>query len=343
MTVLPENAAPLIVPRHQMSPASGCLAKIDGLDLTRIVDEAFRAVPGAGVAPTANPEDCAVIGAVADPLLLTTDFGPLVGPDMLRAGRIAATHAMSDVYAMGGRPLVAVVMLIVDSGLPDAAASEVEAGLLAACQADGAAVVGGHTVEGQEAMAGLTVLGTFSGSPLTKRGARPGDVIMLSKPLGTGLVVRAYQQGLVDSSDLDEALAIMELSNFEASRLAVAGAASAVTDVTGFGLLGHLAELLAGDRIGAILDLHCIPVLSAAADLPESFGRTRFIEGNMQYCLSKMPVTGISRRSLIRSLLDPQTSGGLLVLAPPTSLDDLRKAGFWAIGHVTDEHRLEIR
>ncbi len=337
-----EEVMRTVLSRHEMSPNSGCLAKIGGLSLASLVGEAFRAVPGVGVAPTELPEDCAVIDVAGGSLLLTTDFGPLVGPDLYRAGRIAATHAMSDVYAMGGTPIAALVMLVVDPALPRGAAANVEAGLLAACQDDGVPIVGGHTIEGQEAMAGLSVIGVPGDRILRKSGARAGDQVMLSKPIGTGMILRAFQEGVLEFDQLDEALASMETSNRAASRAAAREGAVAVTDITGFGLLGHLAEMMAADGLGVDLRLDSIPVLSAAQGLPPSLTRSRFIDDNLQYCRNLLQVTGLLDRARVAALLDPQTSGGLLAIVPGDGADALRQAGFAHVGEVTSEPRIDI-
>lgn len=318
------------------------MAKVGGVDLSRLVGAAYRAVPSAGPPPTAQPEDCAVLGRIDGSILTTTDFGPLVGPDMYRAGRISATHAMSDVYAMGGMPLFATAMLIVDPSLPARAASDVEAGMLAACHEDGVQLVGGHTVEGKEAMAGLSVTGIAGEKLLTKGGARPGDVLMLSKAVGAGLVVRAWREGILGFTDLEAALASMETSNRAAAIAAVAAGAVAATDVTGFGLLGHLAEGLASDRLGAMVFLERVPVIPTATRVPASFTRSRWLNDNLDYCHNRMRLIGERDRIRIAPLLDPQTSGGLLVAVPAAGVDELRHGGFAAIGTVTSERHLEL-
>ena len=331
-----------VVSRDQSSETCGCASKVSGVDLTCLVGNAYRSVPGAAPAPTAEPEDCAVLGRIAGTALMTTDFGPLVGPDMYRAGRIAATHAMSDVYAMGGTPLFATATLIVDPSLPASAGSDVLAGMVAASHEDGVELVGGHTVEGKEAMAGLSVIGVAGETLLTKGGARPGDVLMLSKPVGAGLTVRAWRQGIFELADLEDALASMETSNRAAAEAAIAAGAVAATDVTGFGLLGHLAEVLASDRLGAMVSLERVPVIPASTRVPASFARSRWLDNNLDYCRKQMRLIGARDRLRIAPLLDPQTSGGLLVVVPEAGADELRLAGFAAIGTVTIERQLEL-
>ena len=331
----------VVLEREQMSPRCGCLAKVDGVALASMVSDAF-ARSGQGLGPAAGPEDCAVLPAIAGPLLATTDFGPLVGPDLYRAGRIAAAHCLSDVYAMGGQPLHALALLLVDPALPARAGTDVLAGMVAACAADDVALVGGHTVLAQEAMAGLAVIGQGGHVTLGKQGARPGDRLMISKPVGSGMVVRAYRQGLVDDAALEEALRHMETSNRAASSAATAAEASAATDVTGFGLLGHMAEMLAPEGHGAVLALEHVPLLEAVRELPAALSRSTWIEQNLAYCRGLASLEGAQDRARVAPLLDPQTSGGLLVAVDQEHVGELVEAGFHAIGTVINETRLEI-
>jgi selenide,water dikinase len=203
-------------------------------------------------------------------------------------------------------------------------------------------VVGGHTAEGQEAMAGLSVLGVAGPTLLTKSGSRVGDVIALSKPIGAGMIVRGYQQGVLEAHDIEEAMLTMERSNRAASQEAVELGAVAVTDVTGFGVLGHLAEMLADAGLGATLELERVPVLSAVERLSASFARSRFLDENLHYCLSRTKLSGIRDRVALAPLLDPQTSGGLLAVIPPEQAEMLDGTGFRAIGRVVGDDRIEV-
>jgi len=204
-------------------------------------------------------------------------------------------------------------------------------------------LVGGHTIEGDEPLAGLSVIGIPGPRVLTKKGARPGDVLMISKPLGTGLVTRAYQLGLLDEPELETAMTTMESSNQTASRAAVANEVSALTDVTGFGLIGHCAEVVSQSEVGAILELPQVPVLEAAAALPAVAGFTRFIDGNLDYAESLIRLTGTVDRGVLAPLLDPQTSGGLLASVAQEHVFAMELAGFTAIGLITTSNVLEVR
>lgn len=326
----------LAISRQDMSPLCGCQAKVPGDVLSAQLARALGA-------DREQVDDCAVVEVGGQRLLTTLDFGPLVGTSVIRAGRIAGHHAMSDVYAMGGKPLVATAIVAASSKLHADAVGAVVAGLQQACLESGVALVGGHTIEGDEPLAGLSVIGIPGPRVLTKKGARPGDVLMISKPLGTGLVTRAYQLGLLDEPELETAMTTMESSNQTASRAAVANEVSALTDVTGFGLIGHCAEVVSQSEVGAILELPQVPVLEAAAALPAVAGFTRFIDGNLDYAESLIRLTGTVDRGVLAPLLDPQTSGGLLASVAQEHVFAMELAGFTAIGLITTSNVLEVR
>lgn len=327
----------VVLPAEQMSPLCGCQAKTSGHVLRP------QLVAGLG-ADVAAADDCAVVDMEGhSSLLLTTDFHPLVGTSIYRAGRIAAQHAMSDVWAMGGRPLYAVATVIHADKLPDAALGIVVRGLATACAEAEVALVGGHTSQGEEAMAGLTVIGVPGSRVITKGGARPGDVLMLSKPVGSGALVRALHLGLVGPEDAEPALVSMETSNQAASAAAVAAGATALTDVTGFGVIGHLAELLEAGQVGAVLDLAAVPVFPAVNALPASVLRTHWIDQNLEFADSLVRVTGLRDRIRLAPLLDPQTSGGLLAAVDADKAAAMTAAGYVPIGVVTATQGLEVR
>ncbi len=278
----------------------------------------------------------------AQGIMATTDAGPLVGADLFCAGRIAVLHAMADIYARGGVPRWVLPMLVADHTHPACHVEAVMAGILRACRDEGAAVVGGHTMIGLEAIAGLTVLGTpRTGRLLSKRGAVPGDTLLLSKPLGVGLIVRGYKLGLADDAALQEAVDLMLVSNGPASQAAVDANVHAATDVSGFGLLGHLSEMLAGD-LGACLCLDQIPLLRSLERLPSELGQTLWSEHNLRYATRSHRVVRAEPRRSISALLDPQTNGGLLVAADEAAAGELGRHGFTPIGRVVRSATIEI-
>ena len=154
--------------------------------------------------------------------------------------------------------------------------------------------------------------------------------------------MRAYRAGGLDEAELEPALSVMETSNRDAGRAAADARVRAATDVTGFGLLGHLAEMLAGEPLGATVDLRDVPVLDAAGRLPSHYAHSAWMDDNLDYCRRSINLMGVRDRTRLAPLLDPQTSGGLLVAAPSDRVERLRTSGFHLIGAVTGEPALEI-
>ena len=326
-----------VLSRDQTSLDCGCAAKVSGARLKKARASALGSAH-------AQPEDCALLslpGGVQ--ILATVDFGPPPGPDMFLAGRISAFHALSDVYAMGGSPLYALAIITAARAHPQEALEALMAGLNAACQEEGVQLAGGHTTIGDEAVSGLVVIGAPGAVTLEKTNTRLGDILMLSKPIGTGMLLRAYRLGYLELEDIHDALATMNLSNRAASKAALNEDVSALTDLTGYGLLGHTAEITFGTKYGAVIELDNVPILPAAKALPAMYSHSTFMDDNYVYANNLTPITGIRDRSRIGALLDPQTSGGLLASVAPDSVPALELAGFHRIGHITAEHRLEIR
>jgi len=289
-----------------------------------------------------DPEDCAVLAPFIRRSMFTVDLGPLVSSDPCRSGVIAAAHGCSDIFAMGAEPAAAVVLLLVEAAMPQSVPADVLTGIVAQCRSDGAAVVGGHTIFAQEAMAGVAVIGQAGERILTKRGASPGQILMLSKPVGLGAAIRAHRLGLIDDIELEPVLATMEISNREASRAAVRADVSAATDVTGFGLVGHLAEMLSPEGLGATVHLESVPIIDAAKGLPDNLAHSAWLDNNLGYSQALIRLSGIRARKRIAPLLDPQTSGGLLIAVDDDRVDQLRASGFHTIGTVTDTSELEV-
>lgn len=336
-TTVDPNAVGRLLTREQMSPTCGCQAKVGGAELRATL----RSVPGIA---QSEPEDCATLAVDAShPLLATVDFGPLVGPDPARAGRIAAFHAMSDVWAMGGAPNHALVMAVKDPKLPDDVLARTLSGVTSACAEEGVVVVGGHTSVGDEALIGLVILGSASVRPLKKSTPRTGDAVVLSKGLGTGMMLRAYLHGQVSLTALEPALRVMDCSNRAASAALLAADASAVTDITGFGLLGHAAEMLAPESLGMWIDLKSVPTVEGVSALPPSYAHSSFIAQNFDYARSLVRLRGGTQRQALAPLLDPQTSGGLLAAVPTSEVPRLQSVGFHHIGGIVDLPELEIR
>lgn len=251
-------------------------------------------------------------------LIATTDFFSPVVDDPFTFGRIAATNALSDVYAMGGRPLFALSLLAVPSAkLEDGAVAEILRGGSAACEEAGIPVAGGHSIESAEPIYGLAVTGMAKPEDVrTNAGAKPGDVLVLGKPLGIGVFAAAIRKGVIDEEAYGKMLEHTLAPNRVGAELAEAALVNAMTDVTGFGLLGHLAELCEASGCGAFVDALRVPLIPEAIRLARegivtgaSARNWRSVEGIVR--------DGKELTDWHRALLaDPQTSGGLLVTCP---------------------------
>ncbi len=323
-----------ILKEHELTTHSGCACKLAANYLPIVCGNAL---------PT-YAEDCGVIQFGEKLLLSTVDFGPCVGKDLVAAGKIAALNSLSDVYACGGQPLAADVVLIIDEGWTPERAAFVQQGIRAACQEDDVRITGGHTVIGSETMVGLAVTGIVDVDKFKgKRTGQTGDTLMISKPLGVGLVVRAFVAGIVDDEALAEAIDVMKTSNRKASYAANAAGVTAMTDVTGFGLLGHLSEMLINTGLGAIINLASVPTLPSIAGLPKTSLRSKFLEENLRYVREQISLIGIRDFYRLAPLIDPQTSGGLLVSASTNAAAELTATGYFtAIGKFDGEQRIEV-
>jgi selenide,water dikinase len=280
----------------------------------------------------------------APPLLQTVDFFRAMVADPYLFGRIAATHALGDIYAMGGVPETALAI----AALPPAKPEIVEHDLFhmlkggtEVLQAAGAVLVGGHSAEGAELALGFAVTGrTRPGRLLRKGGLRPGDRLLLTKPLGTGVILAAEMRGRAAARIVSGAIAAMLQPAAAASDCLAGHGATACTDVTGFGLLGHLTEMLAASGADARLDPETILALDGARALLAT-GLTSSLHAANRAALSVLAIEDAAPDAALAALLvDPQTAGGLLAGVPAdradACLDDLLRLGYRAsmIGEV---------
>ncbi len=288
----------------------------------------------------AAPDDAAVYRLSDDlALVATADFFPPVVDDAYTFGAIAAANALSDIYAMGGEPLFALnLAAFPDDQSPDVLADIFRGGAEKVREA-GAVIAGGHTVTDKEPKYGLAVTGKIDPRRiLAKQGIRPGDRLVLTKPLGTGVVTTAHKSQQVEPADLEAAVASMVRLNRAAAAAAVAGGVHALTDITGFGLLGHAHEMAHLSGVRLELDYAALPWLpgarryAEAGFVPGGTGRNADYFGRWIVCEPELT------QWETELLHDPQTSGGLLMAMPeaglPALLDRLRAGGEhgWVIG-----------
>jgi selenide, water dikinase len=261
-------------------------------------------------------------------LIQTVDFFTPIVDDPYDYGQIAAANSLSDVYAMGGVPITA--LNIVGYPMKDAPAEwlhEILHGGADKAVEAGVAILGGHTVEDQEIKYGLSVTGLGSRDQITaNRGARVGDRLVLTKALGTGLVTSAIKRGVAEEAATRVVVDSMKMLNRAASTAMVSVGVHACTDVTGFGLLGHLYEMLTASEVGARLDATAIPVLPTAEECARQGITTGGARNNETYLSDCVRFDRSVRDELRQVLFDPQTSGGLLMAVPPDRLEALLDA-----------------
>jgi selenide, water dikinase len=322
------------VPRlTSLSPGAGCACKLPMAKLEELLSslDGVQAAGGDLLVGALEGDDAAVLRLDDDrALVLTTDFFTPIVDDPGDWGRIAAANALSDVYAMGGRPLIAVNLTAWPAeGLPLSILADVLRGGAQIAAEAGCLVAGGHTIDDLVPKYGMAVVGMADpGRLMTIDRARPGDQLILTKPLGTGVVATALKRDGADSAAVHAAVASMTLLNAGASQAAQAAGVQAATDVTGFGLLGHLHRMLVASSTAAVIYAAHVPVLPGAADL----AALGFVSGGTRANIARLKdwvsvTDGISEETVVL-LHDAQTSGGLLLCAPPDAapglLADLR-------------------
>jgi selenide, water dikinase len=249
-------------------------------------------------------------------LIFTLDFFPPVVDDPSDYGAIAATNALNDVFAMGGTPLLALSIAAFPESLPTEMLGAIFAAADEQVRAAGGLLAGGHTIRDEEPKYGLAVIGTVHPEGIwPKNGARPGDSVFLTKPLGTGLIMTGYKSGVAGSQPLERAVKWMRTLNMDAASALRQFEPSAVTDVTGFGLFGHAHEVAERSGVCIRLESERFPAIDGALDLARSGVRTSGDPRNRDFAGPHLELTGTSE-TLIALGFDPQTAGGLLVSVP---------------------------
>ncbi|MEV4060357.1 selenide, water dikinase SelD [Nonomuraea dietziae] len=310
-----------------LSPGAGCACKLPQSSLEQLMTGfgALPDIPGREmIVGLQEGDDAAVIQLdTGQALILTTDFFTPIVDDPYDWGRIAAANALSDVYAMGGRPLVALNLAAWPGDeLPLSMLASVMKGAAATAASGGCAVVGGHTISDPVPKYGMAVLGLADPSRLlTIDRARVGDELVLTKPLGTGVVVTALKQGAADRMTVEEAVASMVALNEAASEVAVSTGVRAATDVTGFGLLGHLRRMLKASGVAADVDADRVPLLPDARELAAKGYVPGGTRANMDFLRDWVQISVAVDEEVAILLHDAQTSGGLLMAVPHSSSD----------------------
>jgi len=340
-----------------LSHGAGCACKLPLAALDQLMvslgssaDGSDAAVLGAAggaggdlLVGAAEGDDAAVLRLDDErALVLTTDFFTPIVDDARDWGRIAAANALSDVYAMGGRPVVALNL----TAWPGTTLSldllaEVLRGGASVCASAGCLVVGGHTIDDPEPKYGMAVVGLAAPSRLlTVDAARPGDTLVLTKALGTGVVATAHKRGAAPDDVLSAAVSSMTTLNALASEAALAAGVVAATDVTGFSLLGHLHRMLRASGVRAVVSASAVPLLPGALSLTEAGYISGGTRNNMSYLEPFVSIDPVVPEPVAVLLQDAQTSGGLLLAtsSPDILRDELTRRGVLAavVGRVEE-------
>jgi selenide,water dikinase len=300
-----------------LAASGGCAAKYSAARLAELL-AGFVPVEAENLLVGLSPADDAAVYRLDDEraLVFTVDFFPPLVDDPADYGAIAATNALNDVFAMGGMPLLALSIAAFPEELPLETVAAVFAGADERVRAAGALLAGGHTIRDAEPKYGLAVVGTAHPEGIwPKSGARPGDALFLTKPLGTGLVLHGHAHGLVGAEALAEAVASMRTLNRDAADAIRAFEPSAVTDVTGFGLLGHAYETADRSGVRLRIDSAALPALPGALEVAEQGERTGGDRRNREFAEAEVEADGVAP-PLQTLAYDPQTAGGLLVSLP---------------------------
>lgn len=299
-----------------LSHGAGCGCKLSAAELRPIVAALPRSTRDDVLVAADTADDAGVVRLRDDlAIVQTVDFFTPIVDDPYAFGRIAATNALSDVYAMGGEPLSALNLVAFPlERLGGDVLHEILRGGHDAVAAAGAVIVGGHSIDDPEPKYGLAVTGTVHPDEiLTNAAGRPGDVLTLSKPLGVGAISTAAKRGLASAELIDRGIEVMCTLNAEAARAARRAGAHAVTDVTGFGLLGHLHELALASGCAAEVDSAAVPVIEGVDFDGALAGGTRRNREDAESFAAFADDVDEDRRWLV---CDATTSGGLLVAAP---------------------------
>jgi len=276
-------------------------------------------------------------------LVQTVDFFPPVVDDAFSFGAIAAANAFSDVYAMGGRPLLALNIVGFPVDLPKEILGRVLQGGATKAEEAGVLVIGGHTVDDAEPKYGMAVTGTVEpGKQITNAGARPGDALVLTKPIGTGVITTAGKREQASADVLDNAVAVMSTLNKAASEAMVEVGVHACVDVTGFGLIGHLLGMLKASNASAEVSFSSVPLLDGAERLAADGVVPGGTQRNRNAAEDSVEWATELREHEKLLLCDAQTSGGLLMAVPEDRKDvlllELERRGVSAavVGRITE-------
>lgn len=281
--------------------------------------------------------------------MVTTDFFTPVVDTPYEYGAIAAANSLSDIYAMGGTPFLALNIAALPPDLPVEISSEILRGGAETCKSAGVVVAGGHTVQDKEPKFGLVALGfVHPQKMLTKAGARPGDLLVLTKPLGFGVTTTAIKQELANPEEINEVIGWMSRLNASAGQLAREFELRGGTDVTGFGLLGHGLEMAEASGVGLRLHYKRLPFISCARKYAEQWTFPGGSHDNRSYFGPRVHFDGSLGELEQMLVFDAQTSGGLLLAVPPAKLEAFQARAaelgqpVWPVGEAVEGKDLQV-
>jgi selenium donor protein len=335
----------------ELSSCAGCAAKLGAAELRSVMERVTPATDDRVLVGYGNSDDAGVYLLRDDLALVSTvDFFTPIVDDPFDFGRIAAANALSDVYAMGGRPISALNIVAFPEDLSLDILARILEGGAAVARSAGVAVIGGHTIKDAEPKYGMAVTGVVDPKRIvTNANARVGDAMVLTKPLGTGILATALKRGAISEQDLCEAVDWMTTLNDRASEAMLAAGAHAATDITGFGLLGHGGGMARASGVRLVIDAKAVPFMNRVLELIESGIVPGGTQHNAETHAAFTDFAPSVPNAMRIGLSDAQTSGGLLMSVPPESVDalgrDLQKADTCAaiIGEVREGAGVEVR
>ena len=329
----------------KLASCAGCGAKVGAGTLCNLLT-GFQTHYDPNLLVGYDKSDDASVYRVSDELAIvqTTDFFPPIVDAPFMYGQIAATNALSDVYAMGGEPKLALNIMCIPEKMDKATVQEILRGGYAKAYEAGAIITGGHTIHGAEPIYGLAVTGFVKPENVwTNSGAQSGDVLLLTKPLGVGILTTAAKAGLVEQELLDKLYVQMSTLNKYAHDVLVNYSVHACTDVTGFALLGHSLEMAQGSGVTVHLKAQAVPYHEEAYEMADMGFIPAGAYRNRDFAEAGVRVVGEVARALQDIFYDPQTSGGLLCAVPAAEaeacLAELRAVApsTQIIGYVTEK------
>jgi len=299
----------------ELSGCAGCAAKLGAAELRSVMERVSPATNARVLVGYGDSDDAGVYFLRDDiGLVQTVDFFTPIVDDPYDFGRIAATNALSDVYAMGGRPLSALNIVAFPEDLDLAILAQILEGGASVARNAGVAILGGHTIKDAEPKYGMAVTGVVDPHRIvTNAGARIGDALVLTKPLGTGVLTTARKRDAIASEELDEAIAAMTTLNDRAAEAMLAAGAHAATDITGFGLLGHAENMARASRVRLIFDSTVVPFMERVLALIAGGAVPGGTRHNAQTHAAFTEFAPSVPEEVRIGLSDAQTSGGLLI------------------------------